>query len=81
MPNPNNSVLDRALKQAEWRGYTLKALEDMNGELKEIKLAQKELDIKIEALNDRLTNVQIKMASVAATLALIVSIVMKFVLA
>ena len=76
-----NDVMDRALKQAEWRGYTLKALEDMNDELKEIKVNQKELDKKIEKLNARLTNVQIKVTAGASTLAIIVSIVMKYVLA
>jgi len=78
---PNDDVMDRALKQAEWRGYTLKALEGINEELKEIKQTQKDLDIKIGKLNTRMTNVQIKMAGVAATLAFIVSIVMKLVLA
>ena len=76
--------INKALKEAEWRGYTLKALEDMNSELKEIKEDQKdfqrELNIKIEKLNTRLTNVQIKVAGAASVLALIVSIVMRFVM-
>lgn len=75
-----NDELQRALKEAEWRGYTLKALEDINRELIEIKDDVKQVNKRIEKLNIRLTNVQIKMAGTAATLAFIVSIVMRFIL-
>lgn len=58
------------LKQAEWRGYTLKALEDMANETVELKK-------KIEEIDRKVTNLQLKVATVGSTVALAVSILIK----
>jgi len=63
------------LKQAEWRGYALRALEDMNGEMKEIKEDINNIEKKLDKLNSRLTNTQVKLATLAGTVSLIVTIV------
>jgi len=64
------------LKQMEWRGYTVKALEDMNNELKEIKHELKDTNKKIDRLNNALGRVQIKVAGIGATVAILVSIIL-----
>lgn len=66
-------------KTTEWRGYTLRALEDINRELGEVKTELKACNTKIDELNNRLTGVQIKMAGISATVSIMVSIVLWFI--
>ena len=61
------------MKVSEWRGYTLKALEDMN---KEFGIMQ----TKLEEIDDKLTGMRIKVAAIGGTTGLIVTIVTTFVL-
>ena len=60
---------DYDLKLAEWRGYTVRTLVDMNENIKE-------LNIKVDKMNDNLTNLKIKVAMIGGTSGLIVSIIM-----
>ena len=66
---------DWDLKQAEWRGYTLRALEDMNNEMRQVKEHCKRMDKKLDALNSRLTNTQIKLATLAGTVSILVTLI------
>jgi len=68
------------MKQMEWRGYTLKALEDMNDELKEIKTQLKETNAKIDRIGNNLQKIQIKVAGIGATVAILVSFILHFVI-
>jgi hypothetical protein len=63
-------------KITEWRGYTLRALEDISRELAETKGEIKQCNDKIDKLNSRLTGVQIKVAAIGGTSGLIVSILL-----
>ena len=62
-------------KITEWRGYTLRALEDISRELAETKSEIKLCNEKIDKLDSRLTGAQIKLATLSGTVALIVSLV------
>ena len=42
------------MKIAEWRGYTLKALEDMNDEIRYLKKSCKDMDDKLERIEEKL---------------------------
>lgn len=68
------------MKLAEWRGYVVRALEDSNTELKEIKENQKNIEAKIDKVNNRLTGVQIKVSALGATVAIIVSLILNVML-
>jgi predicted nucleic acid-binding Zn-ribbon protein len=70
---------DYDMKLSEWRGYVVRALEDLNKEMIDIKDNQKCIEDKIDKLDGRLTNLQIKVAGIAATVTIIVSLVMNFV--
>ena len=56
------------MKTSEWQGYVRRALED-------ICERQKVLEKKIEHLDTRLTNVQIKVASIGGVAGFLVSII------
>jgi hypothetical protein len=73
-------------KITEWRGYTLRALEDISKELTETKEGVKACNIKIDVVNteinkkldkldDRLTGLYIKVAAIGGTMGLIVSLI------
>lgn len=64
------------IKLAEWRGSTVRALTDMNDEIKCMHKDIKELDNKIDRVNEQLTNLRIKVAGIGATSGFIVSIIM-----
>ena len=66
------------IELSEWRGYTLKALEDIGEELKEIKLNIKGNSSKIDELKTAMYNNRVKIASLSATSALIVTFVVNF---
>jgi hypothetical protein len=76
--NGNN---DFKMKTAEWRGYTIKALEDIDREIKDIKREIKHLDKNIDLLNEKITLMRIKVAgyggAVGLVTALIVSLFLK----
>lgn len=61
------------IKRAEWRGYTLKALEDMNQEIQDMKIEIRETNENIEKLDDKIGGMRIKMAGIGATTAFLVS--------
>jgi len=65
---------DWDMKQAEWRGYVVRALEDTNSELKGIKESIQSCEDKIDSFNDRLTGIQIKVAAIGGTTGLIISL-------
>jgi predicted nucleic acid-binding Zn-ribbon protein len=69
---------DYDMKLSEWRGYVVRALEDLNKEMVDIKSNQKCIEDKIDKLDSRLTNLQIKVGGIAATVTIIVSIIMTF---
>jgi len=64
---------DWDMKVSEWRGYTLKALEDMN---KELGAMQQKLD----KIDEKLTGMRIKVAAIGGTTGLIVALVTSLVL-
>jgi len=68
MPENNNFTI----KTAEWRGYTLKALEDIDKDLVEIKG-------EIKTINSRVTNMEIKMASIGGIVSLLVTILVNII--
>jgi len=70
---------DYDMKLSEWRGYVVRALEDLNKEMIDIKDNQKCIEDKIDKLDGRLTNLQIKVAGISAIVTIIVSLVMSFV--
>jgi len=71
----NEEYNDMDIKQAEWRGYALRALEDMNKEIKEMKEQSRRIEKKIDKVNAKLTNTQIKIAGLSGTISIIVTIV------
>jgi len=74
-----NTFDDYDMKLSEWRGYVVRALEDLNKEMIDIKSNQKCIEDKIDKLDTRLTNLQIKVAGISATVTIIVSLVMSFI--
>jgi hypothetical protein len=78
------------MKQAEWRGYVVRALEDINKDMIDLKTSIKESDTRLEkridALNARcdcldkkINSVQIKMAGIASLSAVLITLVLKVV--
>lgn len=63
-------------KTTEWRGYTLRALEDINKELSEVKLEIQICNNKIDELNSRITGIQVKVAGIGAVSGILASIVL-----
>ena len=79
--NGNNSGnIDFKMKTAEFRGYTVKALEDINKELTELKVEIKETNIRMEKLNGRLSLLQGKVAGIGAVAGLVASAVVHYLL-
>lgn len=62
------------IKTAEWRGYTLKALEDLNDELSEIRKEIQNTNKKIDTLNSRFLRLSVKVGAIGAVVAILVSI-------
>ena len=61
------------LKSTDWQGYVRRALEGFGTDLQEIKSDVKDL-------NKRVTNIQVKVAGIGATIALIVTLVINLVM-
>lgn len=55
-------------KQAEWRGYMLKAVEDIDKELTTLRT-------KVEKIDDNVNSLYAKVAGIGATISLITTIV------
>ena len=72
----NDQYDEYDMKMSEWRGYVVRALEDTNKELKEIKDNLSNCEDKIDHLNSRLTNIQVKVATIGGTSGVITSIVL-----
>jgi len=77
----SNGNGDFKMKTAEFRGYTIKALEDINKEISELKLELKETNTRMGKLNSRLSLLQGKMASIGAAAGLIVSVIIHYLIA
>jgi len=64
------------IKLAEWRGSTVRALTDINDEMKDMHVDIKELDIKVDRINENLTNLRIKVAAIGGASGLIGSLIL-----
>ena len=71
---------DFKMKTAEFRGYTLKALEDISNEIKECKDAIKENTSRIEKLNNKISLMQGKIAGIGAVAGVVASLVLHYLL-
>lgn len=58
-------------KITEWRGYVVRALEDIDKDIDEIKT-------KLDNLNKRINYLQIKVATIGASVAVLISLLFKF---
>ena len=71
MPNGivnNNHAYDREMKLSEWRGYMKKAVEDINDEIKDLKIVME--DVRKSQISQ-----QIRVATISGGFALAVTIV------
>jgi hypothetical protein len=79
--------INKQVKEAEWKGYMVKAVEDLSNELDESKDTLKScsrdildkidrVNEKIDKVNMRITNLEIKVASIGAISAIVASIVL-----
>lgn len=75
-----NGNTEFKMKTAEFRGYTLKALEDISKEIFDLKCDIKETNKRIEDLVSKLSLLQTKVAGIGAVAGLIVSIVVHYLL-
>lgn len=78
-PNGNGNI-EFKMKTAEFRGYTLKALEDLTREISELKTEAKETNKRMEKLNSRLSALQGKVAGIGAVAGVIASAVIHYLL-
>lgn len=62
--------VNEADKQAEWRGYMLKAVEDIDKELSLLR-------VKVEKLDDNLSVQNAKVAGISATITIILTLIMQ----
>jgi predicted RNase H-like nuclease (RuvC/YqgF family) len=72
--------INKRVKEAEWKGYTVRAMSDLNDEVERLEKCIKELDIKIDKINESISNLRVKVAGISAVSALITSIVVYIVL-
>lgn len=70
---------DFKMKTSEWRGYTLKALEDLDKNDIRIEGKIEKLNIKIDVLQKQIMNNRVKLASISATVAFIVALITNFI--
>lgn len=63
-------------KTTEWRGYTLRALEDINKELAELKEEIRTTNTKLDSLSNSLNLLQVKVAGIGAVSGIIASIIL-----
>ena len=67
--------LERWMKISEFVGETNHAIKEVNNELIEIKDNIIKLDMKMDKVNERLTNMQLKVASIGSISGLLVTLV------
>ena len=73
MPLDNSN--DFKMKTAEWRGYTVKALEDIDKDIKSLKREIKLLDNKIDLMSERITLLRVKTATIGGAMGLIAAFI------
>ena len=71
---------DFKMKTAEFRGYTLRALEEINQELIEIKTNIKENTLRIDKLNNKISLIQGKIAGIGAVAGVAASLILHYLL-
>ena len=90
VPPPTKNGDSYTYKVAEWRGYVVRALEDMDKEIKDIKKAINDLDDKqdknvdkvynrINKLDNSITNLKVKLGTMSAGIAVILSIAISYI--
>ena len=77
--NGNITNSDFKMKTAEFRGYTIKALEDIDKDTYEIKERCHELDKKLDKLNDKMTNISIKVGIMSGTISFTIGLIISLV--
>ena len=70
-----NSFDEWDMKMSEWRGYTLKALEDINDEMKILKKACDKMDKKLEKIDGKITRQTIKVGITSGIMGLIAGLI------
>jgi len=70
---------ERWMKLSEWRGKTVRALEDIDNELNSIGNKLNNMNKKIDKVDDKLTNQSIKVGIVSGTLGLISGLIVSIV--
>jgi len=69
MTTDDDFIREFMMKNSEWRGYTVKAIEDLDKE-------QDTLRTDVKVLQKELTKIFIKLAGLSATIGIITSIIM-----
>ncbi len=65
----NNGERDNMGRMIEWRGYVVRALEDIDRDIKS-------LNDKVDGLDEKLSNTNVRVAGIGAVVSIIVSIIM-----
>ena len=78
--NNSNENGDFKMKTTEFRGYTLKALEEIGKDISELKEDVKALNSRIEKISNRLVALQTKVAGIGAVAGIVVSLVIHYIL-
>jgi len=71
---------ERWEKISEWRGYTIKAIENLTEEIKELKQELKVTNNKLDIIDNRLTTQTIKVGVIGGTMGLIAGGLITFIL-
>ena len=74
----SNGNANFKMKTAEFRGYTLKALEDISKDISELKDEMKGVNVRVEKINSKLSALKGKMAGIGAVAGIIASAVIHF---
>lgn len=75
--NGNN---DFRMKTTEWRGYTVKALEDIDKEIRYLKKDIRILDKKIDLLSEKIILMRIKVAYYGGAFGIITALIVSLLL-
>jgi hypothetical protein len=67
------------MKTAEFRGHTVAVLENLEKNDERLETLVKELDGKFDLLNEKITNMRIKVAGIGSLTGLIVALITSFV--
>jgi len=71
----NNDFDKWDMKVAEWRGYTLRALEDLNGDVQHLKKSCDNMEKKLENIENKLTNQTIKIGITSGIIGLFAGLI------